>query len=91
MYNLRWTWGFAKEYTQWFIKTEDLDTGLYAVAYFSTDDVDSIRVYETQSPGLLKVITNVEDSDIYNKCKDLKNMYLDLQVGFDDVSVANFM
>lgn len=91
MYNLRWTWGFAREYTQWFLKTEDLDTGLYAVSYFSVDDENPMRVYETQSPGLLEIIVNVEGSDIYNRCKNMKNMHLDLQKGFEDVSVTNFM
>ena len=91
MYNIRWTWGFAKEYTQWFLKAEDLDTGLYAVSYFSTDDKDPMRVYETQSFELLPVIVNAEGSDIYSKCRDMKNMHLDLQNGFENVSVANFM
>lgn len=91
MNNVRWTWGFAIDDSQWFLKVEEVDTGLYAMAYFSPDDDDPMRRYETQSPRLLQTLIEVEETEIFKKCRDQKNMRLGLKDHFDKMTVANFM
>lgn len=91
MYELVWIWGIFDDSSKWYIKVEALDTDMYAVAYFPIDDEDPKRHYESTNPELLQMVVGIEDSDLYAKCRDIKNMNFGLKDKFEEVTVANFM
>lgn len=91
MYELVWTWGIFDDSTKWYIKIEAVDTDMYAVAYFPIDDEDPSRFYESTNSELLHKLVEIENSDLYFRCRDIKNMNFGLKDKFDEITVANFM
>lgn len=91
MYELHWTWGIFDDNSMWYLRVEALDTPMYAVAYFAIDDEDPKRLYESTNPELLQKIVEAEGTDLFNKCRDIKNMNIGLKDKFEEITVANFM
>lgn len=90
MNELYWTWGMSKDKTQWYFKVEDLDTGRYAMAYYSTDDEEPLRWYESLDNDLLKIVIETENTDAFLEAKNKKNMLMDIS-HLRDATIANFM
>lgn len=92
MYDLRWSWGMSRDDTQWTLMVEAVDTGMYAVAYYSVDEQEPKRIYESNDPELLKQLIDSENTEIYAGCLERVKMHFFLkQDSFKDVTVANFM
>lgn len=94
MYELLYRWGLSlsEDQTthQWFIKVEAVDTEWYAEAYFSADD-DPTRCYATNNKELLQVLIGIEETDVYAKCLEQKNNYMNDVASLENVDISNFM
>lgn len=92
MYDLRWSWGMSKDDRQWTLMVEAVDTDMYALAYYSVDEKDPKRIYESNDPELLKQLIDSEYTEIYAGCLERVKMHFFLKEdSFKDVTVANFM
>lgn len=94
-YTLFYKWGFYFDdddvASRWFIRVDALDTSWYAMAYYSLDDNDPHRYYETNHEELLKVLIDEIDVKLYARCVEEKNMYLQSRVEIEQMTAANFM
>lgn len=88
-------WGFSlnneDQPNGWFIRADVLDNGWYAVAYYSLDDDNPRRFYESNNQDLLRVLLDEIDEILYFKCLEEKNMYLESCVEIEEMTTANFM
>ncbi len=84
-----WTWGTSTDMKQWYIKIVDLDTNEYAMAYYSTDDEDPLRWYESTNSELLKMVIEAESSKIFTEARNKKNIIISSKT-FEDIIAANF-
>lgn len=91
MYELHWTWGIFDDNSKWYLKVEAVDTDMYAVAYYSPDDNNPLKLYESTNSELLKMLIDAENSELFKSCKDKKDMHFGLKDSFSDITVANFM
>lgn len=86
-----WTWGFSKDEVSWYIRVQVLDTDMYALAYYSLDDNNPMRYYESKHPDLLRALIDNESSEAFIQCRENKNAALDLRKALDNATIANFM
>ena len=94
-YELIYKWGLYYDdndiANRWFIRAEVLDTDWYAMAYFSMDDTDAWRLYETNNEELLEALIQKSKVSLYEQCLAEKNAYLQHKKDIETMTVSNFM
>lgn len=91
MQELYWTWGLSKDNVSWYLRVSVVDTDMYAMAYYSLDDTNPMRYYESQYPELVRMLIDIEDKEAFIECRDQKNMLINIQQTLDEATIANFM
>lgn len=94
-YSIYYRWGFSFDDEDkpngWFIRADVLDSGWYAVTYYSLDDDNPRRFYESNHEDLLKILLDEIQETLYEKCLEEKKMYLQSCVEIEQMTTANFM
>lgn len=94
-HELIYKWGFYYDsvdvINRWFIRAEVLDTHWYAMAYFSMDDAETWRLYETNDEDLLETLMQKSKDSLYRHCLAEKNAYMQYKKDIETMTTSNFM